>query len=258
MATRSVTARRQLQPLPSTPRNVPFSVIIATARCAPTAISPHPYLHPNSDGSGQSARFRRASDAVDGDGAHWTIASDDDHWEQPGNLFRLMSPPSSRLSLRTLPARWAMRTSTLRSGTSPIACAPIRPTAPASPRSRHREQTRCGLSRQRSWTGYWLFLHVLSLVGVGCAHSAARLLSMRERGRRWRRRPDRRAGNWRRALLNVEVRIAHRAGSVLKRACCWETSSGEKIPRLLPWSSSMRCPSAPVSVHRHRKLGESG
>jgi catalase len=29
---------------------------------------------------------------VDGDGAHWDHRVDDDHWEQPGNLFRKMTP----------------------------------------------------------------------------------------------------------------------------------------------------------------------
>jgi catalase len=29
---------------------------------------------------------------VNGDGAHWDHRVDDDHWEQPGNLFRMMTP----------------------------------------------------------------------------------------------------------------------------------------------------------------------
>jgi catalase len=29
---------------------------------------------------------------VDGDGAHYDHRVDDDHWEQPGNLFRKMTP----------------------------------------------------------------------------------------------------------------------------------------------------------------------
>jgi catalase len=30
--------------------------------------------------------------AVNGDAAHWDHRVDDDHWEQPGDLFRLMTP----------------------------------------------------------------------------------------------------------------------------------------------------------------------
>lgn len=36
--------------------------------------------------------------SVDGDAAHWDHRVDDDHWEQPGNLFRLMKP-SQQLAL---------------------------------------------------------------------------------------------------------------------------------------------------------------
>ena len=36
--------------------------------------------------------FNEPAMPVDGDGAHWDHLVDDDHWEQPGNLFRKMTP----------------------------------------------------------------------------------------------------------------------------------------------------------------------
>ena len=33
---------------------------------------------------------------VDGEGAHWDHRVDEDHWEQPGNLFRKMTPAQQR------------------------------------------------------------------------------------------------------------------------------------------------------------------
>ena len=41
---------------------------------------------------GQTTRFAEPPMPVDGDAAHWDHRVDDDHWEQPGNLFRLMTP----------------------------------------------------------------------------------------------------------------------------------------------------------------------
>jgi catalase len=34
---------------------------------------------------------------IEGDAAHWDHRVDDDHWEQPGNLFRLMTPEQQQL-----------------------------------------------------------------------------------------------------------------------------------------------------------------
>jgi catalase len=33
---------------------------------------------------------------IAGDAAHWDHRVDDDHWEQPGNLFRMMTPDQRR------------------------------------------------------------------------------------------------------------------------------------------------------------------
>ena len=34
---------------------------------------------------------------IEGDAAHWDHRVDDDHWEQPGNLFRKMTPAQQQL-----------------------------------------------------------------------------------------------------------------------------------------------------------------
>ena len=39
---------------------------------------------------------------IEGDGAHWDHRVDDDHWEQPGNLFRKMTPAQQQLLLATV------------------------------------------------------------------------------------------------------------------------------------------------------------
>jgi catalase len=50
-------------------------------------------FNPNSDGLWDNQPdFAELPMPVDGDGAHWDHRVDDDHWEQPGNLFRLMTP----------------------------------------------------------------------------------------------------------------------------------------------------------------------
>lgn len=49
--------------------------------------------HPNSEGLwSDQPDFAEPPMPVDGEGAHWDHRVDDDHWEQPGDLFRLMSP----------------------------------------------------------------------------------------------------------------------------------------------------------------------
>ncbi|MCQ8278432.1 catalase [Acetobacteraceae bacterium KSS8] len=49
--------------------------------------------HPNSDGLwANQPDFAEPPMPVDGEGAHWDHRVDDDHWEQPGNLFRAMTP----------------------------------------------------------------------------------------------------------------------------------------------------------------------
>src|SRR5271156_3857345 len=50
-------------------------------------------FHPNSAGLwANQPDFAEPPMPVDGDGAHWDHRVDDDHWEQPGNLFRMMTP----------------------------------------------------------------------------------------------------------------------------------------------------------------------
>jgi Catalase/Catalase-related immune-responsive/HD domain len=49
-------------------------------------------FNPNSDGVWDNQPdFAELPMPVDGDGAHYDHRVDDDHWEQPGNLFRLMT-----------------------------------------------------------------------------------------------------------------------------------------------------------------------
>jgi catalase len=50
-------------------------------------------FHPNSAGVwANQPDFAEPPLPVDGDAAHWDHRVDDDHWEQPGNLFRKMTP----------------------------------------------------------------------------------------------------------------------------------------------------------------------
>src|SRR5437868_8117991 len=50
-------------------------------------------FNPNSNGLWDNQPdFAELPMPVDGDGAHWDHRVDDDHWEQPGNLFRKMTP----------------------------------------------------------------------------------------------------------------------------------------------------------------------
>src|ERR1700726_4645166 len=54
--------------------------------------------HPNSDGLwGNQPDFDEPPMRLAGDGAHWDHRVDDDHWEQPGNLFRKMTPAQQQL-----------------------------------------------------------------------------------------------------------------------------------------------------------------
>jgi len=49
--------------------------------------------HPNSAGLWDNQPdFAEPPMPIQGDAAHWDHRVDDDHWEQPGNLFRLMTP----------------------------------------------------------------------------------------------------------------------------------------------------------------------
>ena len=54
--------------------------------------------HPNSDGLWTNQPdFAEPPMPVDGVGAHWDHRIDDDHWEQPGNLFRMMSADQQKV-----------------------------------------------------------------------------------------------------------------------------------------------------------------
>jgi catalase len=49
-------------------------------------------FHPNSANLwANQPNFAEPPMPVDGEGAHWDHRVDDDHWEQPGNLFRMMT-----------------------------------------------------------------------------------------------------------------------------------------------------------------------
>lgn len=53
---------------------------------------------PNSHGAwGDRPDLQEPPLELDGAAAHWDHRVDDDHWEQPGNLFRLMSPEQQQL-----------------------------------------------------------------------------------------------------------------------------------------------------------------
>jgi catalase len=51
-------------------------------------------FNPNSQGLWDNQPdFAEPPTAIEGDAAHWDHRVNDDHWEQPGNLFRKMTPP---------------------------------------------------------------------------------------------------------------------------------------------------------------------
>jgi catalase len=54
--------------------------------------------HPNSrDEWANRPEFAEPSLPIEGAAEHWDHRVDDDHWEQPGNLFRMMTPAQQRL-----------------------------------------------------------------------------------------------------------------------------------------------------------------
>jgi catalase len=54
--------------------------------------------HPNSAGLWDNQPdFAEPPLALDGDAAHWDHRVDDDYWEQPGNLFRKMTPQQQQV-----------------------------------------------------------------------------------------------------------------------------------------------------------------
>ncbi len=47
--------------------------------------------------------------ALEADARHWDHRIDEDHWEQPGNLFRLMTEGATRAAVREYGSRDAWR-----------------------------------------------------------------------------------------------------------------------------------------------------
>ena len=85
---------RQLQPDPGQcARSARSTATIATARCAPTAISAGRSTYfPNSRGEWiDQPMLNEPPLAIDGAAAHWDHRVDDDHYQQPGDLFRKMN-----------------------------------------------------------------------------------------------------------------------------------------------------------------------
>jgi catalase len=55
-------------------------------------------FNPNSAGLWDNQpNFAEPPMSIEGDAAHWDHRVDDDHWEQPGNLFRKMTPQQQQL-----------------------------------------------------------------------------------------------------------------------------------------------------------------
>jgi len=55
-----------------------------------------PKLSPRAS-RGRPALGWRHSVLIEGDAAHWDHRVEDDHWEQPGNLFRKMTPAQQQV-----------------------------------------------------------------------------------------------------------------------------------------------------------------
>jgi catalase len=54
--------------------------------------------HPNSVGLWDNQPdFAEPPMQIEGNAAHWDHYVDDDHWEQPGNLFRMMTPAQKQV-----------------------------------------------------------------------------------------------------------------------------------------------------------------
>ena len=96
----ALPARRQFQPHPGQcARTARSTAITATARCERTAIwAARCSYNPNSAGLWDNQPdFAEPPMQIEGDAAHWDHRVDDDHWEQPGNLFRKMTSAQRQL-----------------------------------------------------------------------------------------------------------------------------------------------------------------
>jgi catalase len=71
---------------------------------------------------------------LQGAAAHWDHRVDDDHYQQPGDLFRKMTPVQQQMLFDNTLARSAPLQGIFRSVMSPTASRQIRPTARASRR----------------------------------------------------------------------------------------------------------------------------
>jgi catalase len=81
-----------------TPMFVRFSTVAASAaRPMPNATSAGPPSNSIPRIWDNQPDFAEPPMPIEGDAAHWDHRLDDDHWEQPGNLFRKMTPQQQRL-----------------------------------------------------------------------------------------------------------------------------------------------------------------
>ncbi len=102
-ATRSATGSASTSTTSrSTRRNARSTAITATGKMRTDGnLGGTLTFNPNSDGLWDNQPdFAEPPMPVDGDGAHWDHRVDDDHWEQPGNLFRLMTPAQQQSAVR--------------------------------------------------------------------------------------------------------------------------------------------------------------
>jgi len=91
---------------------------------------------------------------IEGEAVHYDHHADNDHWEQPGNLFRLMTPAQQQVLFENTAGAMGDARCTSKSATSPIVCVPIRSTSPAPsgssrpspPNKRHRDRARKNFS----------------------------------------------------------------------------------------------------------------
>ena len=98
----ALPARRQLQPYPGQRAEMPVPQLSPRRHDAHRRQSRR-HAHYSSQQRGlwdQPARFAEPPLPIDGDGAHWDHRVDDDHWEQPGNLFRKMTPAQQQAAVR--------------------------------------------------------------------------------------------------------------------------------------------------------------
>ena len=149
----ALPARRQLQPYSGQRAEMPVPQLSSRRRrCARTAIwAARSASIPTAPGCGRtspispSRRCRWTATA-----AHWDHRVDDDHWEQPGNLFRMMTPAQQQALFDNTARAMGDAGCTSSSATSPTVCGPIRPTAPGLRRPSDCNARCCGTRRPAS------------------------------------------------------------------------------------------------------------